>query len=104
MSGTGGFQTQVYDQPAAFIAGNRVSQNPIFSYDADADALYYQLTSEPVARTVCIGDRVNVDVDAAGEAVGIEVRDPPGFSASVADGRPSYAEVVGAIREAGAHG
>src|SRR5580698_7558744 len=39
MSGTGGFQTQVYDQPAAFIAGNRTSQNPIFSYDAGPGGL-----------------------------------------------------------------
>lgn len=39
MSGTGGFQTQVYDQPAAFIAGNRTSQNPIFSYNAGPGGL-----------------------------------------------------------------
>jgi hypothetical protein len=39
MSGTGGFQTQVYVQPAAFIAGNRVSQNPIFSFDAGPGGL-----------------------------------------------------------------
>lgn len=36
---SGGFQQQVYDQPAAFIAGNRVSQNPIFSYDAGPGGL-----------------------------------------------------------------
>lgn len=39
MSNTGGFQTQVYNQPAAFIAGNRTSQNPIFSYDAGPGGL-----------------------------------------------------------------
>jgi hypothetical protein len=39
MSNTGGFQTQVFDQPAAFIAGNRTSQNPIFSYDAGPGGL-----------------------------------------------------------------
>jgi hypothetical protein len=39
MSGTGGFQTQVYDAPAAFIAGDRTSQNPIFSYDAGPGGL-----------------------------------------------------------------
>src|SRR6202000_2585311 len=39
MSGTGGFQTQVFDQPAAFIAGNRTSQNPIFSYHAGPGGL-----------------------------------------------------------------
>ena len=84
----------------------------VFAYDAEADALYYQLTHEPVVRTVCIGDCVNVDVDAAGEAVGIEVLGPPGFSVMItppasappADGRPSYADVVGAIQGASAHG
>ena len=54
--------------------------NAVFEYDADADALYYRLTGKPVARTVAIGDRVNVDVDADGQAVGIEVIRPPGFS------------------------
>ncbi|MHB8272521.1 hypothetical protein [Bradyrhizobium sp.] len=39
MSGTGGFQTTVADQPAAFIAGNRTSQNPIFSFDAGPGGL-----------------------------------------------------------------
>jgi len=39
MSGTGGWQTQVYNQPAAFLAGDRVSQNPIFSYDAGPGGL-----------------------------------------------------------------
>lgn len=39
MSGTGGWQTQVYGQPAAAIAGDRASQNPIFSYDAGPGGL-----------------------------------------------------------------
>jgi hypothetical protein len=39
MSGTGGFQTQVFDQPAAFIQGDRISQNPIFSYVAGPGGL-----------------------------------------------------------------
>lgn len=39
MSGTGGFQTQVSDQPAAFLAGDRVSQNPLYSYDAGPGGL-----------------------------------------------------------------
>lgn len=34
-----GFQQQVYPQPAAFVAGDRVSQNPIFSYDAGPGGL-----------------------------------------------------------------
>lgn len=55
----------------------------VFEYDGQADALYYRLTREPVARTVSIGDRVAVDVDGEGNAVGIEVLDPPGFSMTV---------------------
>jgi hypothetical protein len=39
MSGTGGFQTQVYDQPAAAVAGQRASNNPIFTYDAGPGGL-----------------------------------------------------------------
>jgi hypothetical protein len=35
----GGFQTQVYSQPAAAIAGDRASQNPIASYDAGPGGL-----------------------------------------------------------------
>lgn len=36
---TGGFQQQVYSQPAAAVAGDRASQNPLFSYDAGPGAL-----------------------------------------------------------------
>ncbi len=36
---TGGFQTQVYGQPAAAVAGDRASQNPLFSYDAGPGGL-----------------------------------------------------------------
>jgi hypothetical protein len=39
MSGTGGWQTQVAVQPAAFLAGSRTSQNPLFSYDAGPGGL-----------------------------------------------------------------
>jgi uncharacterized protein YuzE len=55
----------------------------VFEYDGDAKALYYRLTREPVSRTVSIGDRVNVDVDADGQAVGVEVLNPPGFTMTV---------------------
>ena len=57
----------------------------IFAYDGDADALYYRLTSQPVTRTIDIGDRVMVDVDAEGRAVGIEVLNPPGFSVIISE-------------------
>lgn len=36
---TGGFQQQVYSQPAPFLAGDRVSQNPIASFLAGPGAL-----------------------------------------------------------------
>jgi hypothetical protein len=39
MPGTGGFQTQVYPQPAIAIAGDRASQNPIFSFNAGPGGL-----------------------------------------------------------------
>lgn len=39
MSGTGGFQTQVYSQPSPAVAGDRASQNPLFSYDAGPGGL-----------------------------------------------------------------
>jgi hypothetical protein len=39
MSGTGGWQVAVAVQPAAFIPGNRVSQNPIFNFDAGPGGL-----------------------------------------------------------------
>jgi hypothetical protein len=39
MSGTGGFQTQVYLQPAIGVAGDRWSQNPIYSYPAGPGGL-----------------------------------------------------------------
>lgn len=35
----GGWQTQVYDQPAAFLAGDRVSNNPMASFDAGPGGL-----------------------------------------------------------------
>lgn len=34
MSGTGGFQTQATNQPAPAVAGDRASQNPVFTFDA----------------------------------------------------------------------
>jgi hypothetical protein len=36
---TGGFQQQVYSQPAVAVAGNRASVNPLFSYDAGPGGL-----------------------------------------------------------------
>lgn len=39
MSGTGGFQTQVYNAPAVAVAGDFASQNPWWSYDAGPGGL-----------------------------------------------------------------
>jgi len=39
MSGTGGFQTQVYPASASAVAGDFASQNPWFSYDAGPGGL-----------------------------------------------------------------
>ena len=41
--------------------------------DTDADALYVTLTPASVARQVVITDELVVDVDAAGQPVGVEV-------------------------------
>lgn len=42
-------------------------------YDLDVGALYVRLTSQSVARTREFGGNTNVDLDAAGRVVGIEV-------------------------------
>ena len=39
MAGTGGFQTQAYNQPVMAVAGDFASQNPYFSYDAGPGGL-----------------------------------------------------------------
>ena len=69
-------------EPAGIEAEPGLPSTP-FTYDGNVNALYYRLTTAEVARTIAIGDRVNVDVDADGEAIGIEVLDPPGFSSSI---------------------
>jgi uncharacterized protein YuzE len=46
------------------------------SYDIDADALYIELDSRAVARTVQIDSGTLVDLDAAGQLLGIEVIHP----------------------------
>jgi uncharacterized protein YuzE len=42
-------------------------------YDLDAGALYITLADRPVARTRGIDDNTSIDLDEAGEVVGIEV-------------------------------
>lgn len=46
------------------------------AYDATADALYVTLADGEVARTVEIAEGTNVDLDAAGSLLGIEVLRP----------------------------
>ncbi len=41
-------------------------------YDAEAEACYLELSRRPLARTVHLDDGVMVDVDEAGEPVGVE--------------------------------
>lgn len=45
------------------------------TFDKGADALYIQVTTQEIANTVPINDRVLVDMDAAGNTVGVEVLD-----------------------------
>jgi len=47
-----------------------------FSYDADANALYITLRDGDVARTRELDDSTMLDVDAAGNLLGIEVLNP----------------------------
>jgi uncharacterized protein YuzE len=42
-------------------------------YDLDAGALYVRLSDRAVARTRELGDNAHVDLDAAGNVVGVEV-------------------------------
>lgn len=58
-----------------------MADHPRYLYDADADALYMQATSHPVARTeVLDGLGIAVDYDADGAAVGIELLNPGRFA------------------------
>lgn len=41
-------------------------------YDAEVEACYLEVSARPVARTVHLDDGVMVDVDDAGEPVGVE--------------------------------
>lgn len=43
------------------------------TYDPEADALYVRFTDRPVARTIQVTDSYNVDLDADGEPVGLEI-------------------------------
>jgi uncharacterized protein YuzE len=45
-------------------------------YDLDADALYLKLAEGTFSRTVAIDDGCNVDLDAGGKLLGIEVLEP----------------------------
>jgi len=51
-------------------------RSPGFRYDADADALYIKLSSNPVVSTVEIAEDTNVDLAASGALIGIEVLNP----------------------------
>lgn len=44
-------------------------------YDKVADAVYVNVSKSKVAKTMEMSDRLNVDVDVAGNIVGIEILD-----------------------------
>jgi uncharacterized protein YuzE len=44
-------------------------------YDKIADAVYMKLSDGPVAKTLEINDRLNVDMDSKGNTIGIEILD-----------------------------
>lgn len=51
----------------------------LYTYDEEADALYVLLAPEPevaIERTVELGDRLHVDLDAQGQPVGVEILYP----------------------------
>jgi uncharacterized protein YuzE len=51
----------------------------LYTYDEEADALYVLLAPEAEAaihRTIALGDRLHVDLDADGRPVGVEVLYP----------------------------
>jgi uncharacterized protein YuzE len=62
------------------------------TYDQNADALYFRLTDAKVADTRCVGERmrVNVDVDASGEPVGVEILDPLSFTKETGGTLPAW--------------
>jgi len=43
------------------------------SIDRQADACYLKLSSKQIQKTVCVTDSCNVDIDADGRVVGIEI-------------------------------
>lgn len=57
----------------ADLAAEAVAARNLVEVDHAAGAAYITLTGAPVARTVAYGTAVNVDVDAAGHAVGVEI-------------------------------
>lgn len=60
----------------------------VYTYDEEADALYVLLASDAeieIHRTVELDERLHVDVDAAGNPIGIEILYP---TKGVADLKP----------------
>lgn len=44
-------------------------------YDKKANALYIYLSSKKIVRTACVSENMNIDLDAKGSIVGIEILD-----------------------------
>lgn len=49
--------------------------NPTLTYDREANALYLRFSTNPIAETIAFSESVYLDVDAAGEPVGLEILD-----------------------------
>ena len=45
------------------------------NHDTVADAVYVTMTSEKIAKTIKVSDRLNVDLDGNGNTVGLEILD-----------------------------
>lgn len=45
------------------------------NYDTVADAVYVAMTNGAIAKTIVVNERLNMDVDADGNTIGIEILD-----------------------------
>lgn len=68
-------------------------------YDRDIKALYIELGSGEVERTVEVTDTIYVDVDSEGHPLGVEFLNPAEFPAFLQQ-EEGDAEIVSEVREA----
>jgi uncharacterized protein YuzE len=75
----------------------------LVTYDSEADASYVRVSEEKIASTDSLSDLLNVDLDAAGHPVGLEVLKAPGAVTSadeavVTDRYPILRDAFEALR------